>query len=146
MLRPVRRPIVAVLAVAGVCCGCGGGPTDTEQVHDVVTAFGQASAAKDYQRLCDDLLAPKLVSDVESAGLPCELALKQGLGEVAAARLTIGTVRVPCSTGPTVEAPGAKMTSGASAINSAAYLRISFASPADQRTSIRMLPPSVQPS
>jgi len=94
MLRPVRRPIVAVLAVCGVCCGCGGGPSDTEQVHDVVTAFGQASAAKDYQRLCDDLLAPKLVSDVESAGLPCELALKQGLGEVAAARLTIGTVRV----------------------------------------------------
>jgi len=94
MLRPVRRPIVAVLAVAGVCCGCGGGPTDTEQVHDVVTAFGQASAAKDYQRLCDDLLAPKLVSDVESAGLPCELALKQGLGEVASPRLTIGEIRV----------------------------------------------------
>ena len=94
MLRPVRRPIVAVLAVSGVFCGCGGGPSDTEQVHDVVAAFGQASAAKDYQRLCDDLLAPKLVSDVESAGLPCELALKQGLGEVAAPRLTIGTIRV----------------------------------------------------
>ena len=94
MLRPVRRPIVAVLVVAGVCCGCGGGPTDTEQVHDVVTAFGQASAAKDYQRLCDDLLAPKLVETVESAGLPCELALKQGLGEVSSPKLTIGAIRV----------------------------------------------------
>jgi hypothetical protein len=94
MLRPVRRPIAAVLAVSGVLCGCGGGPSDTELVHDAVEAFGQASAAKDYQRLCDDLLAPKLVSEVESAGLPCELALKQGLGDVSAPKLTIGTIRV----------------------------------------------------
>jgi hypothetical protein len=63
-------------------------------VHDAVEAFGEASAAKDYQRLCDDLLAPKLVSEVESAGLPCELALKQGLGDVSAPKLTIGTIRV----------------------------------------------------
>src|SRR4051794_14815556 len=94
MLRPVRRPIVAVLAVSGAFAGCGGGPSDTEKVHDVVEAFGQASAAKDYQRLCNDLLAPKLVSEVESTGLPCELALKQGLGDVSAPRLTIGTIRV----------------------------------------------------
>src|SRR5689334_9454242 len=94
MLRPVRRPIVAVLAVSGVFCGCGDGPSDTERVHDVVEAFGQASAAKDYQRLCDDLLAPKLVSEVESTGLPCELALKQGLGDVSSPKLTIGTIRV----------------------------------------------------
>ena len=60
MLRPVRRPIVAVLAVSGLFVGCGGGPSDTERVHDAVEAFGEASAAKDYQRLCDDLLAPKL--------------------------------------------------------------------------------------
>ena len=38
---------------------------------------------------------------------------------------TIGTVRVACSNGPTVEAPWARMTSGASATNSAAYLRMS---------------------
>jgi putative lumazine-binding protein len=94
MLRPVRRPLAAVLAVCGAFCGCGAGPSDAEQVHDVVAAFGQASAAKDYQRLCDDLLAPKLVSEVESAGLPCEVALKQGLGEVSSPKLTIGTIAV----------------------------------------------------
>src|SRR6516225_5964671 len=38
---------------------------------------------------------------------------------------TIGTVRVACINGPTVEVPGARMTSGASAANSAACLRIS---------------------
>ena len=40
---------------------------------------------------------------------------------------TIGTVRVTCSTGPTVEVPWARMTSGASAASSAACLRISTA-------------------
>jgi ketosteroid isomerase-like protein len=94
MLRPVRRPIVAVLAISGAFAGCGQGPSDTDKVHDVVEAFGKASAAKDYQRLCDDLLAPKLVSDVESAGLPCEAALKQGLGSVSAPKLTIGEIKV----------------------------------------------------
>jgi hypothetical protein len=38
------------------------------------------------------------------------------------------------------------MTSGASAINSAAYLRMTSASPPPQRVSIRTLRPSVQPN
>ena len=41
----------------------------------------------------------------------------------------IGTVRVACSNGPTVALPWAKMTSGFSAVNSAACLRISPALP-----------------
>src|SRR5262245_31333006 len=48
---------------------------------------------------------------------------------------TIGTVRVADSTCPTVEPPLATMTSGASATNSAAYLRVSASLPADQRVS-----------
>jgi hypothetical protein len=94
MLRGVRRPLAALLALAGLLCACGGGPSDTDRVHDVVTAFGQATAAKDYQRLCDRLLAPKLVGEVEQQGLPCEVALKQGLGDVKAPKLTIGQIEV----------------------------------------------------
>jgi hypothetical protein len=94
MLRPVRRPLAALLALAGLLCACGGGPSDTERVYAVVAAFGKATAAKDYQRLCDRLLAPKLVSEVEAQGLPCEVALKQGLGEVKAPKLTIGQIEV----------------------------------------------------
>jgi hypothetical protein len=94
MLRPVRRPLVALLlALAGVSA-CGGGVSDTEQVHAVVQAFGRASAAKDYQQLCDKLLSPKLVSEVESQGLPCEVALQQGLGDVKSPTLTIGQIAV----------------------------------------------------
>jgi hypothetical protein len=58
---------------------------------------------------------------------------------------TIGTVRVTCSNGPTVEAPWARMTSGASAANSAACLRTSAALAVAQRVSIRRLRPTVQP-
>jgi hypothetical protein len=94
MLRPVRRPLAALLLVAALVCGCGGGPSDSEQVHDTVEAFGRASAAKDYQRLCDEILAPALVEEVESSGLPCEVALQQGLGEVEAPTITIGRIEV----------------------------------------------------
>src|SRR3954447_9300851 len=92
MLRRVRRLLVALLVLIA---GCGGsGPSDTEQVHSVVERFGRATAAKDYQTLCDQLLAKKLVDEVESAGLPCEVALKQGLGDVKSPTLTIGKIEV----------------------------------------------------
>ena len=91
MLRLVRRLFVAPIVLLA---GCGGGPSDTEQVHATVEAFGQATAAKDYQRLCDTLLAPKLIEKVESIGLPCEVALKQGLGDVKAPTLTIGAIKI----------------------------------------------------
>ena len=59
---------------------------------------------------------------------------------------TIGTVRVACSSGPTVALPVVTMTSGANATNSATNLRMRSASPAAQRVSIRTLLPSVQPN
>jgi hypothetical protein len=93
MLRPVRRPLVALLAVCAAVCGCGG-PSDSEQVHDTVVAFQQATAAKDYQQLCDRFFAPKVVEQVEAAGLPCEVALKKGLEDVKSPTLTIGEVKV----------------------------------------------------
>ena len=94
MLRPVRRLTAALLGLLVALPGCAGGPSDPEQVHDVVEAFGAATKAKDYQRLCDDLLSPKLVDEVERVGLPCEVALRQGLGEVRSPELTIGRIEV----------------------------------------------------
>ena len=58
---------------------------------------------------------------------------------------TIGTVRVVRCSGPNVVLPIARMTSGSSAMSSAAYWRKRSASPS-QRASIRTLRPSVQPS
>jgi len=93
MLRGVRylAPALVLLILAG----CGEqGPTPEEQVRTTVTEFGRATAAKDYGALCDRILAPSLVEEVESIGLPCERALAQGLGDVEDPRLTIGKIEI----------------------------------------------------
>ena len=59
---------------------------------------------------------------------------------------TIGTLRVASNNGDKLAAPVVKMTSGASATNSAAYLRMVSGLPPPSRNSIRMLRPSVQPN
>src|ERR1700742_1926985 len=97
MLRLLRRPLLA-LAPALAPARRGGGPTDTDQVRSAVVAFGRATAAKDYARLCDELLAPKLVEEVKSAGLSCPAALEQGLGDVKDPKLTIGQITIDGAT------------------------------------------------
>ena len=59
---------------------------------------------------------------------------------------TIGTLRVARCNSPAVEVPLARITSGASATNSAANRRMRSASPAPRRYSIRTLRPSIQPN
>src|SRR5262249_1943950 len=59
---------------------------------------------------------------------------------------TIGMVRVACSNGPTAALPDAKIRSGVSATNSAAFLRLSSRLPVDQRASTLRLRPSIQPN
>ena len=89
------RRLAAGLALAVVLSGCGdSGPTDEQQVRNTLNAFSKATAAKDYQRLCDKILAPSLIADLKKIGLPCEIALQQGLGEVKQPRLIVGDVTV----------------------------------------------------
>jgi hypothetical protein len=94
MLRLVGRPLVALLAAAFTLGGCGSGPSDTDQVRSAVLAFGRATAAKDYRRMCDRLLAPRLVEKVKQVGLPCEVALQKGLGKVHDPKLVVGRIAV----------------------------------------------------
>jgi hypothetical protein len=83
------------LALALALAGCGdSGPTDEQQVRATLTAFSKATAAKDYQQLCDKILAPSLIADLKKIGLPCEIALQQGLGDVKQPKLIVGDVKV----------------------------------------------------
>jgi hypothetical protein len=78
-----------------VLAGCGdSGPTDEEQVRTTLTNFSRATASKDYQALCGHILAPSLIDDLKQIGLPCEIALQQGLGDVRQPRLIVGAVTV----------------------------------------------------
>ena len=75
--------------------GGGGGVSglpDDQQVRAIVARFGIATRAKDYQTICDQLLADTLVRTVESIGLPCESALQKGLADVRDPRLEIRQV------------------------------------------------------
>ena len=93
MLRPVRSLAPALVLL--VLAGCGdAGPTPEDQVRTTVGDFGRATAAKDYRMLCDRILAPQLIDKVTQVGLPCESALRAGLGKVEDPQLTIGRVRV----------------------------------------------------
>ena len=98
MLRPVggvKRVTVAAALACALLGGCGDqGPTDEEQVRGVVAAFGRATAAKDYEAMCDRLLATDLVQKVTQIGLPCEVALRRGLGDVEDPQLSIGKITI----------------------------------------------------
>src|SRR5262249_739136 len=84
----------------------------------------------------------------EPGGIPPGLArfsTKPAPTGSATTTKTIGTVRVTCSNGPTVEAPGVRMTSGDSATNSAACLRTASAFDVAQRVSICTFRPMLHP-
>jgi hypothetical protein len=95
MLPAVRRLSPGLVALALLTAGCGStGPTDEQLVARTVGAFSRATAAKDYGSLCSRILAPSLIDKVTQIGLPCEQALKKGLGDVRDPRLTVGKITV----------------------------------------------------
>ena len=91
----MKPALAAALAAAALLAGCGdAGPTATEQVRTTLDEFGRATAAKDYQALCDEVFAPKLVDKLGQVGLPCELAMQRSFEDVENPRLTIGKITV----------------------------------------------------
>lgn len=54
-------------------------PDREEEVRETLDRYAAATRDKDYQTLCDELLAPELVERIRMAGLPCEVALRTGL-------------------------------------------------------------------
>src|SRR5262245_22360879 len=95
-------------------------------------------------------LAPMLCSTVmKPVALPpgrASLSTKPAATGSPATGDTSGPLHDACTIAPTVEAPWARMTSGASAANSVACLRISAALVVAQRVSIRTLRPMAQPN
>ncbi len=86
-----RLPLLLLTVFAA---GCGDETTPEDDVRAAVTRYGEASAAKDYQAICDELLAPDLVKNAEQYGLPCELAVKPSLEAAKSPKLTVGAVTV----------------------------------------------------
>ena len=90
----MRRALAAAALAAALVAGCGSGPSAQEQVRDTLDELGRATAAKDYQALCDEVFAPKLVEKLQQVGLPCEIAMQRSFEDVQNPRLTIGKITV----------------------------------------------------
>lgn len=94
---PVRY--IGALAVAGLmaatgCGGSGGSGGEEKAVRATMTALQQATARHDYPRLCQKVLSRRLITSVTRIGLPCEVALEQGLGAVKDPEVKVGKVTV----------------------------------------------------
>ena len=85
---------VLAIVVVIVALQLRGGRDDEQLVRDALTRYEKASADKDYQTLCDDLLASSYVKQTASSGLPCEVALRTGLEDVKNPTLEVLTVEV----------------------------------------------------
>ena len=93
----VLRPILAcalAIALATALAGCGESTSEESRVRDTLDRLAKATAQRDYQMLCDDILSASLVNQVETAGVPCRDALRAGLGGVRRPRLKVVRVRV----------------------------------------------------
>ena len=91
----MRRALAVTALAAALLAGCGDSePSAEEQVRQTLDEFGRATAAKDYQALCDEVFAPKLVDKLTEVGLPCEIAMQRSFEDVENPRLTIGRITV----------------------------------------------------
>ena len=67
---------------------------DDALVRTSLERYEKASADKDYQTLCDELLASSYVKRAASTGLPCEVALRTALEDVRNPTLEVLSVEV----------------------------------------------------
>ncbi len=91
--RLVVWGVLAVLVIV-VALQLRGGRDDEQEVRVALERYEEASARKDYQSLCDELLASSYVRQTASSGLPCEVALRTALEDVRNPTLEVVSVEV----------------------------------------------------
>jgi hypothetical protein len=91
------RLMAAVLAsaLALALAGCG---SDQNQITDKVHQLAQAVGDRDYQTICDQILAPSLVNRLVGNGIPCVQAMQVALQGVQQPVISIGKIIVHGST------------------------------------------------
>ncbi len=85
-------PVVAVLVLLVIVFRPE--PDREEEVRATLERYAAATRDKDYQTLCDELLASELVERIRNAGLPCEVALRTGLEDRQNPRLQVLDIEV----------------------------------------------------
>ncbi len=90
-MRPVRT-ILLLLVGAYALAGCGASAHD--QVQAKVQQFARATAAGDYQTLCQQVLAPSLVQRLGAANLSCPQAMRVFVSSVKNPTLSVAKITV----------------------------------------------------
>ncbi len=82
----------AILAIALAAAGCGS--SNEQQVRDTLARYEQATARQDYDALCNKVLAQSLIDRLAQVGLPCDQALRIGLGTVRNPKLQVLKIKI----------------------------------------------------
>jgi hypothetical protein len=96
-----RTPFIALLVTAALLVGACGGDDETE-VRETLDRYTKAIAAKDYQTLCDELLAQELIDNLKRVNAPCETALQRGFREVEQPTIAVRSVKIDGDTATAV--------------------------------------------
>lgn len=103
----MRSARVAVfLGIAYALAGCGGA-SPGDEVRAKVQQFARATAKRDVGTLCDQVLAPTIVSRLTAAGLTCPQAMKLFVASVSAPTIRVSRVTINGSTASAVVLAGA---------------------------------------
>ncbi len=79
--------------MAGTLGGCGG-VSQQDQVRAKIAQFVSAAASRDYATICDQVLAPSLLTRLAAGGISCPQAMQIGFGGVSRPTLSIGKITV----------------------------------------------------
>ena len=109
--RPSGLAVLAALAAVSLAAaGCG--KSDQQQVRDTLKRYEQATARQDYDALCNKVLARALIDRLAQVGLPCDQALRIGLGSVRFRRLQVIAWKISSLSGAQPPAPSGQNRSG----------------------------------
>jgi hypothetical protein len=92
-LRGMRLALgIVLLGTTAGLSGCGA--SERQEVQAKVEQFVTATANHDYRALCDEVLAPSLLSRLSSTGIGCERAMQIFVGSVHDPTLSIARITV----------------------------------------------------
>jgi hypothetical protein len=71
---------------------------DRRQIRATLQTFADSAGRRDYPTICRRVLSRSLVQRVTVRGVPCEVALREGLGQVRDPRIQVRRIRLDGTT------------------------------------------------
>ncbi len=92
---PRRCASLLLVALAGATAGCdAGAPEDEDGVRSTLAELGRATAERDYATICERLLAPAVLVELERMDVSCSEAWRKAYADRSQPRLIVREVRV----------------------------------------------------